>query len=102
MMTVELAKPFQWPEAPTDLEPWNHELWKMREDLMEKRNEEQINQHKFEIAMRSKEEMSKERRELKGLAERMLRGEVKWENGVALDPKWDSVLKEAQRKDAAA
>ncbi|KAK9435385.1 Ribosomal protein L25/L23 [Metarhizium brunneum] len=102
MMTVELAKPFQWPEAPTDLEPWNHELWKMREDLMEKRNEDQINQHKFEIAMRSKEEMSKERKELKGLAERMLRGEVKWDNGVALDPKWDSVLKEAQRKDAAA
>jgi large subunit ribosomal protein L23 len=101
-MTVELAKPFQWPEAPTNLEPWNNELFKMREDLMEKRNEEQIDQHKFQIAMKSKEDMSKDRRELKQLAESMLRGDVKWENSVVLDPKWDAILKESEKKGDAA
>lgn len=101
-MTVELAKPFQWPEMPSSLEPWNNELWKMREDLMEKRNDEQINLQKSEIPLKSKEEMSKNRKELKGLAERMLRGEVKWDNGVALDSRWDSLLAEREGKKVGA
>lgn len=97
-MTVELAKPFQWPELPTNLEPWNHELWKMREDLMEKRNEEQINQHKFQVPMKSKEPLSKERKELASLAKQMLKGDVKWSNDVVLDPKWDTLMAKAKQE----
>ncbi|KAG5949791.1 hypothetical protein E4U53_005759 [Claviceps sorghi] len=92
IMTVELAKPFQWPDRPTDLEPWNHSLWKMREDMIERRNDEQINQQKFQIPMKSREPLSKERRELAGLARKMESGEVKWSNDVVLDPKWDALL----------
>lgn len=92
IMTVELAKPFQWPDLPTDLEPWNHELWKMREDMMEQRNEAQINQHKFQIPMKSREPLSKQRKELAGLAKKLESGEVKWSNDVVLDPKWDALL----------
>ncbi|POR31442.1 54S ribosomal protein L23, mitochondrial [Tolypocladium paradoxum] len=99
IMTVELSKPFQWPELPTNLEPWSNELWKMREDLMEKRNEEQLHQHKFTIPMKSKEPLSKERKELASLAKQMLSGQVKWSNDVVLDPKWDSLLATDKKSD---
>lgn len=102
IMTVELAKPFQWPDLPSNLEPWNHELWRMREDLMEKRNEDQINQHKFQISMKSKEPLSKERRELASLAKKMAEGEVKWSNDVVLDPKWDALLAKEKAAEAKA
>ncbi|KAJ6447096.1 ribosomal protein L25/L23 [Purpureocillium lavendulum] len=92
IMTVELAQPFQWPDLPTNLEPWSNELWKMREDLMEKRNEEQLHQHAFRIPLKSQEAPSKERKDLAALAGQMLRGEVKWSNDAVLDPKWDAVL----------
>lgn len=94
IMTVELVKPFQWPELPKDLEPWSNELWKMREDMMEKRNEEQVQQHRFKIPLKSKELPSKERKELGDLARKMLSGEVKWTNDVQLDPKWDKILEQ--------
>lgn len=98
-MTVELAKPFQWPELPKDLEPWSNELWKMREEMMEKRNEEQVQQHRFKIPLKSSQAPSKERKELGDLAKKMMAGEVKWTNDVKLDPKWDKIL-EQQRKAA--
>lgn len=92
MMTVELAKPFQWPELPTNLEPWSHELWKMREAVVEKRNEEQMGQYEMQVPMKSREPLSKERKELASLAEKMVAGEIKWSNDVVLDPKWDTLL----------
>lgn len=91
-MTVELAKPFQWPEAPEDLEPWNHDLWKRREEQIDKRNDEQVEQQKFNIPLKSAEPKSKERKELASLAQKMLSGQVKWTNDVVLDPKWDRLL----------
>ncbi|KAK4067449.1 uncharacterized protein Triagg1_7629 [Trichoderma aggressivum f. europaeum] len=92
MMTVELARPFQWPEVPADLEPWSNELWKMREDTIEKRNEEQLVRQRFQIPLKSQEPVPKERAELGNLAKKMLAGEVKWENNVVLDPRWDQIL----------
>ncbi|KAM6481067.1 hypothetical protein HDV62DRAFT_364817 [Trichoderma sp. SZMC 28011] len=92
IMTVELAKPFQWPEVPADLEPWSNELWKMREDTIEKRNEEQLVRQRFQIPLKSQEPVPKERVELGNLAKKMLAGEVKWENNVVLDPRWDQIL----------
>ncbi|QUC17317.1 uncharacterized protein UV8b_01558 [Ustilaginoidea virens] len=92
IMTVELAKPFQWPDLPTDLEPWSHELWTMREGLNEKRREQQANKSEFKIPLKSAEPLSRERRELAALAKKMVEGEVKWSNDVVLDPKWDALL----------
>lgn len=99
-MTVELAKPFQWPEVPDDKSPWSNQLWQMREDLMEKRNDEHIQRQRFEIPLKSKEPVTKERQQLADLAKQMLAGEVKWENDVILDPKWDKVLAQKEAKKA--
>ncbi|KPM44390.1 hypothetical protein AK830_g2215 [Neonectria ditissima] len=92
IMNVELAKPFQWPEVPDNKEPWSNQLWKMREDLMDGRNEEHIQRQRMQIPLKSKEPASKEREQLADLAKKMLSGEVKWSNDVPLDPKWDKLL----------
>ena len=97
IMMVELAKAFQWPELPASKESWNHELWKMREETMEKRNDEQMDQQQFRIPLKSAQPPSKDRKELADLAAQMVRGDVKWDNGVALDPKWEKVLAEADK-----
>lgn len=91
-MTVELAKPFQWPELPEDTSPWSNQLWKMREEMLEKRNEQHIQQQRFKIPLKSKEPMSKERQELSDLAKKLVSGEEKWTNDVILDPKWEKIL----------
>ncbi|KAJ3520979.1 hypothetical protein NM208_g13496 [Fusarium decemcellulare] len=97
IMTVELAKPFQWPELPEDKQPWSNQLWKMREDLMEKRNKEHIQRQRFQIPLKSKAPLSKERQELADLAKKIASGEEKWTNDVVLDPKWDKILENANQ-----
>ncbi|KAH6610569.1 ribosomal [Trichoderma cornu-damae] len=92
IMTVELARPFQWPQVPADLEPWSNELWKMREGTIEERNEDQVARQRFQIPLKSQQPLSKDREELAKLAKKMLSGEVKWSNDVVLDPRWDQIL----------
>lgn len=94
IMTVELAKPFQWPDLPTDLEPWSNELWKARAEHEEKRSEEEVDMQQFKIPLQSQQPLSKERKDLASLAKKMLSGEVKWKNDVVLDPRWDRLLAE--------
>ncbi|KEY74280.1 hypothetical protein S7711_00438 [Stachybotrys chartarum IBT 7711] len=98
-MTVELAKPFQWPEAPSNLEPWGNELWKTREELGEKQQEEQIDRARFKGVMKSQQPLSNERKKLAELAKQMIKGEVKWNNDVSLDPKWDKLVAQQETKD---
>ncbi|RSL53121.1 hypothetical protein CEP51_014941 [Fusarium floridanum] len=92
IMTVELAKPFQWPEVPEDKQPWSNQLWQMREDLMDKRNDEHIQRQRFQIGLKSKEPWTKERQALADVAKKYMSGEEKWSNDVVLDPKWDKIL----------
>lgn len=92
IMTVELAKPFQWPDMPKSLEPWSNDLWKLREDRMEETKEENYNKHNFKTPLISQKPLSKERQELASLAKQMLSGEIKWKNDQVLDPKWDTLL----------
>jgi large subunit ribosomal protein L23 len=102
-MTVELAKPFQWPELPEDKTPWSNQLFQMREDMLEKRNKEHIAQQRFEIPLKSKQLPSKERQELANMAQKLLSGEEKWTNDVILDPKWEKILNKEEaevKKDA--
>lgn len=100
-MNVELAKPFQWPELPDDKQAWSNQLFQMREDMMEERNNEHIRRQRFEIPLKSKEPVTKQRKQLADLAKQMLSGEVKWENDVVLDPKWDKILAEREAKKSA-
>ena len=102
VMTAELAQPFSWPEVPADAGAWSNELWRMREGMVERRNEERLRRHDFSIPLKSREPLSEERKELAGLARRMLDGEVKWSNDVELDPKWDDVLAASGRGGAEA
>lgn len=100
-MTVELARPFQWPELLTDLEPWSHKLWKQRQEEMDKQLEARTNKAKAKVPLRSQEPLTEERKMLASLAKRMLSGDVKWSNDVVLDPRWDDLLAKDKNKAAA-
>ncbi|KAF4970267.1 hypothetical protein FSARC_2673 [Fusarium sarcochroum] len=97
IMTVELAKPFQWPELPEDKTPWSNQLFKMRDDLMEKRNDEHIHKQRFQIPLKSKEPISKDRQQLADLAKRLASGDEKWSNDVVLDSKWDKIVENEKK-----
>ncbi|KAK5987925.1 Large ribosomal subunit protein uL23m [Cladobotryum mycophilum] len=101
IMTVELDKPFQWPDAPEDLTPWNKELWDMREEDREEQSDLQHIHQQGKVPLLSADAWNKERTQLSALAKKMLSGEVKWENNVALDPKWDKILDKKVAKTAA-
>ncbi|KAG5993688.1 hypothetical protein E4U52_001753 [Claviceps spartinae] len=92
VMTVELVKPFQWPELPTDLEPWNHQLWHTREKEMNKLQKEEVQKQESKIPLISRAPYSKERKSLADLAKKIQSGEVKWSNDLELDPRWDTLL----------
>jgi large subunit ribosomal protein L23 len=98
IMTVELAKPFQWPEMPTDLEPWNKELFDRREEKMDEQRKLQKERHDMTLPMKSRQPLTETRKELAKLAQKMVAGEVEWRNDVTLDPKWDKILEEASGK----
>lgn len=95
IMTVELAQPFQWPALPENREPWNQELFAMRETSAEQRREDQYNAANRIIPMASRQPKSKERKELASLAKDLLAGRKTWSNQVQLDSKWDAIVQEA-------
>ena len=103
IMTVELSQPFQWPEKPTDLVPWNNELWQNRQKMMEENSEENYKQQTGNTApMKSRERKSDDRKVLAELANKMLSGEVKWFNDVQLDPKWEKYVDDQSQASVAA
>lgn len=94
-MIVELVKPFQWPEAPDNLDPWQKKLWDMREKMIDENQQANMHVQRGEIPLEADKRVeSKQREELRKKAQALLRGEVKWENDVSLDPKWDDLLNE--------
>ncbi|KAK7218420.1 hypothetical protein V2G26_006423 [Clonostachys chloroleuca] len=95
IMTVQLAKPFQWPEVPTNTEAWSKEMFDLREEKYEENNKAQTEKQKMQLPMKSRQPITHERKELSKLAKQMLSGNVKWSNDVILDPKWDSILEQA-------
>lgn len=102
IMTVELAKPFQWPEVPEDLTPWNKEMFDSRQDKIEDNRKTQMMQHKMTLPLKSKQPLSENRQGLANLAEKLLAGEVEWSNGVKLDPKWESIVAAAKGERVSA
>ncbi|KAH7319914.1 hypothetical protein B0I35DRAFT_430138 [Stachybotrys elegans] len=91
-MTVELCEPFQWPEAPSDLSPWQNEMWQMREEKRLEQSQAQVDKARSVIPMRSKQPLSEERKKLSELAQQLLRGEATWSNDKPLDPKFDKLV----------
>lgn len=99
IMTVELAQPFQWPEVPENKRPWNKEMWDMRQEVMEERQQANVDFQRGNIPLESAKAESASRKNLRDMAQKLMSGEVKWSNDVDLDPKWDSVLARARGKD---
>ncbi|KAM3067257.1 mitochondrial 54S ribosomal protein YmL41 [Clarireedia jacksonii] len=69
-MTVEMAKPFVWPEEPKDLSPWDQDQWKKRSDT------EKAIRESFQLDARQKP--TNERLTIAEQAKALLRGEEKW------------------------
>ncbi|PHH88572.1 hypothetical protein CDD83_7353 [Cordyceps sp. RAO-2017] len=97
IMTVELAKPFQWPDLPKNRDPWSQALWQKREDIIDDQQKDQSLRQKAVIPLKCKAPLSHERQALARLAKELLDGRVKWSNGVTLDPKWDALLAESRK-----
>lgn len=98
IMTVELSKPFQWPAVPEDLTPWNKEMFDQRQDKIEENRQMQKTQHDMTLPLKSRQPLSENRKGLAKLAGRLLTGEVEWSNGLTLDPKWDAIMAEVEKK----
>lgn len=94
-MTVEMTKPFVWPEAPVDLSPWDAGLYNMREKMMKQEEEKRATQYKGGIPMASDNKLSYEEKKYRQLAADLLNGK-KWTNGRTLDEKWDATKKTAR------
>lgn len=88
-MTVEMTKPFVWPEAPVDLSPWDEELYTMREKMLAEQEEVRELRYKGKIPMASDGKLSYEEKRYRQLAQELLNGK-KWKNGLTLDEKWDA------------
>ena len=91
-MTVEMTKPFVWPEAPTDLSPWDSSLYKMRESMLKKQDKMRAEAHKGNLPMASDGKLEYDERKYRALAKDLLEGKTKWDNGVALDEKWEKLM----------
>lgn len=74
-MTVELARPFVWPEEPTDFSEWNREE-------VEKSDKEQEEFGK-NLSSTKDTNINKERRErMREQAKELLEGKTRWTPGV--------------------
>ena len=92
-MIAEMTRPFVWPAVPEDKSAWNHELWEKREKAQARDTEAMQATRTGEIKLTSRQPRSEERKEIAKMAEALLRGEAKWDNGVVLDEKWESAGK---------
>ena len=76
-MTVELERPFAWPERPDDLKPWNGEENKLA-------NEEQASLGARLGVQADQQGVSDERRtSMREQAKALLEGREKWKPGVS-------------------
>ncbi|KAI4870051.1 hypothetical protein F4820DRAFT_404960 [Hypoxylon rubiginosum] len=87
-MTVELHRPFAWPEVPEDLTAWNTpHLEKRRQVTEENEKLQKRSEKKSTFPLRDELGADEERVQLRKEAKRLLE-EGNWENGKTLDPKF--------------
>ncbi|XXG98539.1 hypothetical protein Hte_004863 [Hypoxylon texense] len=90
-MTVELQKPFAWPEVPADLTAWNSPHNEKRQQVTEKNDKWQKQaEKKGTFPLRDEFGTDSARMQLRKEAKRLLE-EGNWENGKTLDPKFAQV-----------
>ncbi|EME40475.1 hypothetical protein DOTSEDRAFT_157204 [Dothistroma septosporum NZE10] len=75
-MTVELARPFVWPEEPSDLKEWNR-------DEVEKSDKEQEEFGKKLGSTRDTEVNEERRVRMREQARELLEGKSRWRSGLA-------------------
>lgn len=99
-MTVEMTKPFVWPEVPQDLSPWDNELHSSREAASRREERNAIEKYKGRIPLESEQELKRDEEKYRTMAEELLSGKKKWDNGVVLDEKWTRLAKNVGKKAA--
>ncbi|KAI1503919.1 hypothetical protein F5X99DRAFT_406597 [Biscogniauxia marginata] len=88
-MTVELTKPFVWPARPVDKSPWNSVHTERNAQVQSRqRFWERTIQKTGKMPLRKDRPIPSARAALRDEARRLLR-EGGWENGRALDPKFE-------------
>ncbi|MBE3047305.1 50S ribosomal protein L23 [Candidatus Bathyarchaeota archaeon] len=90
-MTVEMVKPFVWPEVPHDLSPWDKQMHTMREHMMKEQERVREIRHKGNIPMVSEEKLGYDEKKYRTMAQELLLGHKKWSNGIMLDEKWSKM-----------
>jgi large subunit ribosomal protein L23 len=106
-MTVELAKPFQWPELPDNPEAFMKSMFDIRDTAEREAREGSANASKGIIPSKAVVENGKpkpeekERTRLRKAAEALLMGKTRWQNGVKLDPKFNSIETKTKAKDGS-
>jgi large subunit ribosomal protein L23 len=86
-MTIEMEKPFVWPAAPEDKEPWNNKLYQARERNQDAQWREMMNRNKGKLYSSKDDAKTNERKDLRKQAEALLRGEKVWQNDNKEDEK---------------
>ncbi|KAJ9138941.1 hypothetical protein NKR23_g8243 [Pleurostoma richardsiae] len=106
MMTVELLKPFVWPEVPEDLKGWDKE---MHEAQQKARTQSWRVREKFQgghpYLLEQLDELDESgalaREALKKQAEELRAGERVWTTDAVLDEKWTEVETDIDLADSA-
>jgi large subunit ribosomal protein L23 len=76
-MTVEMERPFVWPEAPSDYSPWNKEQNKMA------REESEEMQDKMGASSDAVSVSHEQRKRMREQAIALLEGREKWRPGAS-------------------
>jgi large subunit ribosomal protein L23 len=88
-MTAELVQPFVWPARPEDKTPWLGEMEEKRNKQLKDRDSMAKKMQKTgAVPLRINMAADGEKMGLRKEAKRLLSGEAKWENKMALDPKF--------------
>ena len=91
IMTVEMTKPFAWPEEPEDKEPWHNKLYQERRKGQDDKWQVQSEASRGKLRSPAQEgKMSKARKQLREHAEAFITGEKEWKTDAKLDDKWTS------------
>lgn len=65
---------------------------------MDDNQQRNLEMQRGEIPLEANSKESKERSELRKRAQQLLKGEIKWDNELELDPKWEGLVGEQKAK----
>ncbi|KAI0888946.1 uncharacterized protein GGS22DRAFT_65272 [Annulohypoxylon maeteangense] len=99
IMTIEMEKPFVWPERPADPTPWYPDVERHRTKAMNNKfNPQKELRKKGTLSLRDERKPSKVKIELRKAAEKLLKA-GSWSNEEKLDPKFSDPKFNVGKKD---